>query len=270
MYHYYFDGLRGFRSRLDSLELVHEVLQEICEELGIRPAMPPFLLPYYDGVLPQDCGISSFLFLAGGHATLHTFSFREAFFFDLAYPQAFDTALLTRLLTTAFPCQLTQHGMSGRGREAGPARPPSVEWDFGPHLLVDVEEYAGPCTLDSLFTLFDELPATIGMTPIMRPYVARSQTADGQAVLSAMTMIAESHISLHVFPDRKTAFFDLFSCRFFEPEPVLARILRALPGRVVQHALRGRGERYRLERTEHVTEHARTRAWLTAVPGSGA
>ena len=94
------DGFGGHRSRFDDIRLVHELLEELPERLGLQPAMPPMLLPYYNGVEPDDCGVSGFVFLPGGHLTLHTFSFRECYFADLVAPVAFDNGELTRLLRT--------------------------------------------------------------------------------------------------------------------------------------------------------------------------
>jgi len=100
------------------------------------------------------------------------------------------------------------------------------------------------------------------MTPIMRPYVIRDTTADGQPVLSALTMIAESHVSLHVFPREERAYFDIFSCRFFDRSFVVPRLLAQFPGGSVQEALIARGSRYRYLRTERADEYAKTRTWL--------
>src|SRR5256886_7935447 len=83
MLHFTIDGFRGFRSRFDDAHLIQEVLEDAPAQLGLKRAMPAFVLPYYSGVVPEDCGISAFVFLAGGHFTLHTFSFREAYFADL-------------------------------------------------------------------------------------------------------------------------------------------------------------------------------------------
>ena len=77
MLHFTMDGFGGHRSRFDDIRLVQEVLEELPVHLGLTPAMPPMLLPYYNGVEPDDCGVSGFVFLAGGHLTIHTFSFRE-------------------------------------------------------------------------------------------------------------------------------------------------------------------------------------------------
>mgnify|MGYP003353021486 CR=1 FL=1 len=69
MLHCTLDGFGGHRSRFDDIRLVHELLEELPGRLGLQPAMPPMLLPYYNGVEPDDCGISGFVFLAGGHLT---------------------------------------------------------------------------------------------------------------------------------------------------------------------------------------------------------
>lgn len=266
MLHFFFDGLQGFRSRFDDLELVHEFLEELPHALELRATMPPFLLPYYNGVEPEDCGISSFMFLAGGHATLHTFSFREAFFFDLVYPRPFDIERVCELLARSFPCAAVSHGSVERGKDPMPARPIDIDNDFGPHYFLDVKDYRGPTTMDGLFDLFDRLPAEIGMTPIMRPYLLRSRTESNEEVLSAMTMIAESHISMHLFADRGVANIDLFSCRFFPPEKVLPVIRAAFPAALLTETLASRGSRFRQVRTGAAERRIRGKAWLNSIP----
>ena len=98
------------------------------------------------------------------------------------------------------------------------------------------------------------------MTPIMRPYVIRDEVG-GQPVLSAMTMIAESHVSLHVFPARSaptstSSRADSSTGRSSFPAA------RPVPGGSVQEALIARGSRYRYLRTERADEHAKSRTWL--------
>lgn len=262
MRHCMLDGFRGYRARFDDIELVQEVLEEAPARLGLDPAMPAFLLPYYNGVEPDDCGISAFLFLRGGHMTLHTFSFREVYFVDLVAETAYDADRLRTLLDAAFPCATVDMQMVDRGQGTQTFPAPDTAADFGPHVMLDIDDYAGPTAMDDLFDLFDRLPGEIDMTPIMRPYVVKGATADGRRFVSAMTMIAESHICLHLFPDDGRARFDLFSCRFFEPAPILARIKAELPGRVAGESLIGRGSQYSRRRTDRSTEAARTKRWL--------
>src|SRR5438093_10524318 len=103
MHHFMSDGCRGFRSRFDHIQLIQEILEEVPEKLGLRPAMPAFLLPYYNSVVPEDCGVSAFVFLQGGHFTLHTFSFRDAYFVDVVEPSVFVYERLRLLLSSELP-----------------------------------------------------------------------------------------------------------------------------------------------------------------------
>ncbi len=265
MLHLTLDGFGGHRSRYDDIRLVQELLEEVPSRLGLQPVMPPMMLPYYNGVEPDDCGISGFLFLAGGHFTIHTFSFREVFFADLVCRDAFEPEQAGLLIKRALPVETAHLATVGRGRTAT-HRDAAVHpaEDFGPHLMINIDGYSGPKDMDGLFQLFDNLPERIDMTPIMRPYVLPSRLADGSRVVSAMTMIAESHIALHWFEATGRAYFDIFSCKFFDIEPVLAELLRAFPGEAHETRLIARGRGYTAYRTERSAEYARTKAWLPA------
>jgi S-adenosylmethionine decarboxylase len=63
----------------------------------------------------------------------------------------------------------------------------------------------------------DEYPSTIGMTKIVPPqvYTYHGQTPEDWGV-SGFVIIAESHISIHTFPDRGYVNIDIFSCKEFD------------------------------------------------------
>jgi S-adenosylmethionine/arginine decarboxylase-like enzyme len=262
MFHFLFDAYHGYRSRLDDIMLVHEFLEEVPLKLGVKTVMPPFVLPYYNSVVPEDCGISAFVFLAGGHFNLHTFSYRGAFFIDFLYLQDFSQKRLCSLIESAFPSAKKMHNYVNRTAGARLSRPAiDTGKDFGPHLLLDIEDYAGPDTMDGIFSYLDGLPATIGMTPIIRPYVITNRI-EGQEVVSGMTMIAESHIGLHVFKKSRKAYFDLFSCTFFDTERVRQAINQKLKGRIVHEALISRGSKYKEYGETPAQKVTFSRAWL--------
>ena len=258
------DGVRGFRSRFDDLRLVFELLQEVPARLGLEPVMPPFILPYYDGVEPDDAGISGFVLLRGGHFTLHTFSYRECYFADVLAPTAVDDALLQSLLDAGLPCEATQRWQVARGHSLPPQHLPEPQpsEDFGPHYLLDLHGFRGPTTLDEVFGLLDALPGNVDMTPIMRPYVLTGRGPGGGRWVSGLTMIAESHIALHADLDAGQAWFDVFSCRFFDTGFVLPRLREALPATSSHEALTARGGQYRSLRTERDAQTTRANAWL--------
>jgi S-adenosylmethionine decarboxylase len=87
-----------------------------------------------------------------------------------------------------------------------------------------------PAVLDDLnacFTLLDELPQRIGMTKITQPYVFRyaGKVPEDEGI-TGVTIIAESHISLHTYPRKNFAFVDLFSCKPFDVTAAKEYVIR--------------------------------------------
>src|SRR5437899_11626046 len=149
MLHFTIDGFRGFRSRFDDAHLIQEVLEDAPAQLGLKRAMPAFVLPYYNGVVPEDCGVSAFVFLACGHFTLHTFSFREAYFADLVAPTAFDAGRLRNVLGAVFPCAITT--VQTVDRQDLKDTEPDMDADLGPHLVLTIDAYQAPQRIDTPF-----------------------------------------------------------------------------------------------------------------------
>lgn len=268
--HFTFDGFHGYRSRLDDIKLLQELMEELPSKLGLDPVMPPIMLPYYNGAVPEDCGISAFVLLRGGHLTLHTFSYGEAVFGDLVHPGEFDTRQARLMLEHIFPCasvetHTVRRGDRGDGNHLKNFNTIDPSTDFGPHLLIHLKPYSGPRTMDALFDLFDSLPGRVGMTPIMRPYIVKTAWPKGGHVLSALTMIAESHVSLHVFPEQNEAFFDLFSCKFFDSDGVTNALIEMLGGHAQSATIVSRGSRFKAQRTQRNEVLAHTNRWLRTI-----
>ncbi len=87
--------------------------------------------------------------------------------------------------------------------------------EFGKHITID----ASGCNMKKLvdqrliYTLLNKLPEQLGMTKMTLPYVV--QWMDKGATMpgiSGFVMIAESHISVHTFPEKDYVFIDVFSC----------------------------------------------------------
>ncbi len=65
--------------------------------------------------------------------------------------------------------------------------------------------------------ILDRYPAEIGMTKISEPHVLRyvgSKPEDWG--VSGFVLIAESHISIHTFPEHRYVWVDIFSCKGFD------------------------------------------------------
>lgn len=90
---------------------------------------------------------------------------------------------------------------------------------FGPHLILE----AYGCPKDALGSLtrvsevLDAYPEKLDMTKIMPPYVFKyTGTVPDDWGVSGVVLIAESHISIHTFPDKGFVTLDIFSCRDFD------------------------------------------------------
>jgi len=96
---------------------------------------------------------------------------------------------------------------------------------FGLHLTLD--GYDCPkerlINLDLVYRFLDTCPDLIYMTKIMPPYAFKYQgkVADDWG-LSGFVLIAESHISVHTFPDRNYLSLDIFSCKKFDIEETIS------------------------------------------------
>ena len=73
--------------------------------------------------------------------------------------------------------------------------------------------------------LLDRYPDEIGMTkisvPHVMPYVGSKPEDWG---VSGFVLIAESHISVHTFPERGYVWVDIFSCKDFEADEAIEGI----------------------------------------------
>ena len=112
------------------------------------------------------------------------------------------------------------------------------------HLLID----GYGCDADQLADaehvrrFLDEFPDSIAMTKITEPSVL---TYDGPVRedwgVSGFVIIAESHISVHTFPDRRYVNIDVFSCLEFDAEAALASVREWFAMDTVRHWVLDRG-----------------------------
>jgi S-adenosylmethionine decarboxylase len=92
------------------------------------------------------------------------------------------------------------------------------------HLAIDGYDADREKLEDPEFVLrfLDEYPSAIGMTKIMPPHVLTYRGPQPEDWgISGFVIIAESHISVHTFPDRRYVNIDIFSCKEFDVEQAL-------------------------------------------------
>ncbi len=90
--------------------------------------------------------------------------------------------------------------------------------------------------------ILDLYPEELGMTKIAPPTVVRYKgTKPEDWGVSGYVMIAESHISLHTFPERSLIWADIFSCKDFDAAPVVDDLRRRFGLREMQVSILDRG-----------------------------
>jgi S-adenosylmethionine decarboxylase len=118
---------------------------------------------------------------------------------------------------------------------------------FGMHLMLDGYgcEQKKLESEDFVRTFLIEFPENIGMTKLMSPYVSRYWGTDSKTWgLSGFVLIAESHVSIHTFPQEGSISVDVFSCRSFDIEAAEREIVERFGIKEIERNVLDRGVEY--------------------------
>ena len=98
---------------------------------------------------------------------------------------------------------------------------------------------------DMIYDLLDRYPSQIGMTKVAPPQVFKyiGSKPDDWGI-SGFVLIAESHISIHTFPERCYVNIDIFSCKDFDSEYAIQELKAIFEFNEIQNYLLNRGLEY--------------------------
>ena len=99
------------------------------------------------------------------------------------------------------------------------------------HLIID--GYASDTKkiqdIEFIYHFLDAYPRQIGMTKVATPQVSKYESPETQERgISGFVLLAESHISIHVLPERSYINIDVFSCNEFESDQVVGTLQQQL------------------------------------------
>lgn len=100
-------------------------------------------------------------------------------------------------------------------------------WGFGKHLMLDGYGCDKQKLMDMMliYDFLDHYPEEMEMTKIMPPYVFRySGKSSEEWGFSGFVLIAESHISIHTFPEKGFLSLDVFSCKDFNTNKAVSYV----------------------------------------------
>ena len=96
-----------------------------------------------------------------------------------------------------------------------------------------------------VYQFLDDYPAQIGMTKVAPPHVFRYIGSKPQDWgISGLVIIAESHISIHTFPERCYVNIDIFSCKDFDAGQAIQDVQAKLELTKLRSYLLNRGLEY--------------------------
>lgn len=195
--HFYFDGYDIDNELLNDVEHVKNFISEINDvvENGTGKIT---LMPYFDGKIKRDGGISCCIIADNFHFTCHTFSFKNTVFIDCF---GFDNCK-EKLLPIILKYYKTDN-YDLCTDNIGPGK-------FGKHIILS----SSPISYDEGLEVIKTLLKDIEMTPI---HDVITNYKD-ESHFDLLQPIAESHISIHRNDEEMTV--DIFSCKDFDENKV--------------------------------------------------
>jgi S-adenosylmethionine decarboxylase len=100
--------------KIGSLDYVFRFLYELPEKIGMTRITQPYVFPY-EGLIPEDRGITGIVIIAESHITFHSFTEKDYFFFDLFSCKHFDVDAVAQLVTEAFGVRHAERHEALRG-----------------------------------------------------------------------------------------------------------------------------------------------------------
>lgn len=263
--HFMLDAYDCNFEQANSVMVVNNLLVSLADDLGLKPLMPPYILPYYYCDETEDGGISAFMLCQGGcHITVHTFPYRYCYFIDVLAGGFFDEDLTKELICRQIYAKKMQCSVADR-RDPRPSAVDSKA-DFGPHYMIAARNL--DATMEGIFKWLDCIAPQIDMLPISRPYVILDRVEDPQFI-SGVLVVAQSHIAIHYCIPERTANVDIFSCSFLD-DGLVENIIKQSFGEDVSINLFARGSKHKvnIRYTERANTNIRiNKAWRNNIHG---
>jgi S-adenosylmethionine decarboxylase len=127
--------------------------------------------------------------------------------------------------------------------------------EFGQHLTIDASSCNKRKLTDQslVYDILNNLPKELGMNKMTLPQVVKwldpGATIPG---ISGFVMIAESHISIHTFPEKDYVFIDVFSCKGFDVNNAVKLLVSAFGAKNHTKKVISRGMNFPRSHPDHI------------------
>ncbi len=103
-------------ARLTDLPYIFNLLNTLPDEIGMTKITQPYVFPY-EGLVPDDEGITGTVIIAESHISVHTFPRKKYCFVDLFSCKTFDVDRARERLIEAFGSRRPEVHLVHRGSE---------------------------------------------------------------------------------------------------------------------------------------------------------
>lgn len=199
--HFFFDGYSLEEKELANVGKVHLFLENINKYI-FKGKGKIVLIPYFNGKIKLDGGVSGVVIGENFHFTCHTFCYKNTMFIDYFGDKKKNDDVQGLILDT-FPTEdfdLCKKNQDMVGK-------------FGKHIIVRPQS---TISFDEAKKMVSLILQEIEMTPING--LITSQTSATQ--FDILQPIAESHIAFH--RTKEGLVVDAFSCKYFDEKKLLS------------------------------------------------
>ena len=127
--------------------------------------------------------------------------------------------------------------------------------EFGQHLTIDASSCNRKKLTDQslVYDILNNLPKELGMNKMILPYAVKWMDPGATiAGISGFVMIAESHISIHTFPEKDYVFIDVFSCKGFNVDKAVKLLVGAFGSKKYTKKVMNRGIDFPRSHPDHI------------------
>ena len=190
--HLFFDGYDLNEENLKNITYINAFLQNVNNTI-FNSSGNITLIPYFDGKVQLDGGISGIIIGDNFHFTCHTFCFKKTVFIDYFGDENRKEMLFNVILETF---KTSNYDLGSK----------SVKGNFGKHVILS----ANSIPFSNATKMVNAILSNIEMTPISKLLINKIDDNS----FDILQPIAESHISLHQHDNM--LIIDVFSCKNFE------------------------------------------------------
>ena len=228
--HYMIDVYNS-KEDLGNQQLFIKSIADFCENFDLKQVGNTNIVPYYNGKVKEDAGISLFTFLEPiGHITIHNFECLDKAYIDIFTDKKLDCEEVTKVLEKLYKTTTVDLKIGDFNNN----NPKIIKNAFGPHFIVGYINGKQKYSSNFFKKLLKKLPKEIKMTPI-----TKSLVLERDETILAIRLIAESHISFYYVKSLNLVYIDIFSCVLKHAELIKNTLKKYFKGCEISLYIRG-------------------------------